>query len=93
MVKGQIPDGEGLKLGISGPDTSLILMVELGEAGGHLSASRSRSRNHYKRTGGLDEIILAVAIITYNKRNVVRISGDHVMAVYLNPDLLQSLLE
>ena len=39
MLEGQIPDGEGLKLGVARLDTALVLMVELGQADRHLAAA------------------------------------------------------
>ena len=37
MGQRQIPNGEGLVLGVAGGDATLVLMIELGEAGGHLA--------------------------------------------------------
>ena len=47
VLQWNIPDGEGLKLGVAGGNPSLMFMVELGKAGGHFPASGSRSRDHH----------------------------------------------
>ena len=48
MLERQIPDGEGLELGVSSLHSALIFVVELGEAGGHLTAARPRSGDHHQ---------------------------------------------
>ena len=37
MLQRQVPDREGLKLGIAGLDAPFVLMIKLGKAGGHLA--------------------------------------------------------
>ena len=49
VLQGQIPDGKRLKLGVAGLDAPAVLMVELGETGGHLAAAGSRSGDNHKR--------------------------------------------
>ena len=44
VVQGQVPDGEGLELGVAGADAAPVVVVELGEAGGQLAAARGRGR-------------------------------------------------
>ncbi len=39
VLEGQVPDGEGLKLGITGFDAPLVLVVELGQADRHFAAA------------------------------------------------------
>ena len=83
VLQWDIPDRECLKLGVSCADASLVLLIKLGEADGHLAASRSGGSYHYQWAGGLDIIILPVALIAYDVGYIGRISGDNVMPVHL----------
>ena len=67
-------------------------MIQLGEAGSHLAASRSGSSNDYQRTGGFNIIIFTVTLIAYDKGDIRRISGNGIMAVYLHSQRLQLFL-
>ena len=67
-------------------------MIQLGETGSHLAASGSGSSNDYQRTGGFNIIVLTVTFITYDERNIGRISGNGIMAVYLHSQGLQFFL-
>ena len=67
-------------------------MIQLGETGSHLAASGSWSSHHHQRTGGFDIIVLTVTFITYDERNIGRISGNGIMAVYLHSQRLQLFL-
>ena len=78
----KVPDREGLKFGVSGTDSALVLVVELGEAGGHLSASGSGGRHHDQGTRRADIIVAAVAVVTDDQRHVFRISFNNIVAVY-----------
>ena len=93
MLQWDIPDRECLKLGVSCADASLVLLIKLGEADGHLAASRSGGSYHYQWAGGLDIIILPVALIAYDVGYIGRISGDNVMPVHLDAQLFQTVLE
>ena len=64
-------------------------MVELGETGCHLSAARSWCRDDDKRLGGLDVIVLSVAVIAYNVGNVVRVAIDRIMTVYFDSEMFK----
>ena len=70
-----------------------MLMVKLGEAGGHLSASWTRSRNDYKRSGSFDIIIFSVTLIADNKGNILGIAFDPIMAVNRDPLVFQFSLK
>ena len=63
MLQRQIPDWEGLELGIACFDAPLIFMVQLGETGGHFATSRAWSRNDYKWFGGFNIVVFSVAFI------------------------------
>ena len=89
VLQRQVPDGEGLKLRIARLDAALVVMVELRKAGCHLSASRSRSRYHDKFSLCLDIVILSVALVAYDERDVRGISGYGIMVIDLDPEALQ----
>ena len=63
-------------------------MVELGKAGGHFSASRSRCGNDNEGTCCLNIIIFSVSFIADDERNIARIAVDFIVAVYLEAELL-----
>ena len=93
MLEGEVPYGEGLKLGIACPDATLVLMVELGKAGGHLAAAGAGGGDHHKGALGLDVFVAAKALFADDKLNVGGIAHYGVMAVYLYAQLLQTTLE
>ena len=45
MLQWQVPDGEGLELGITRTDATFVLVIQLTQADGHLTRTRSRSSN------------------------------------------------
>ena len=67
-------------------------MIQLGETGSHFAASGSGSSNDYQRTGCFNIIIFTVTLIAYDERNIGRISGNGIMAVYLHSQRLQFFL-
>ena len=85
MLEGQVPDGEGLKLGVTGGHSPLIIMIELGKAGRHLTAAGSGRCDHHQGTAGLNIVILAKALVADHIRHIGRIPGNGIMAVALNP--------
>ena len=68
-------------------------MIQLGQAGSHLSASRSRRCDNDQRTGGFDVIILSIAFVAHDMRNIVRISVDGIQNVYRDIQFFQFFLE
>ena len=64
-------------------------MIELGKAGGHLAAARTRSRDDYQGAGGLNVIVLAVAFVANNEGHIAGVAFDTVMAVYFDVTVLQ----
>ena len=81
VLQGQVPDGEGLKLGVAGPDAPLVVVVELGEAGGHLAAAGARRRHHHQGAAGLHIVVLPQALVADDVLHVGRIPRDGVVAV------------
>ena len=59
MLQGQVPDGEGLKLGIAGIDAPLVIVIQLTQAGSHFAAARAGSRYHDQGMAGLNVVIFA----------------------------------
>ena len=91
MFQRKVPDREGLVFCITGMDTAFVLMVELGKAGCHLSASRSRCGNDNERTGCLDVLVLSVSLIAHDQRHIMRVARNRVVNVNRDAELLQSL--
>ena len=71
----------------------LVLVVELGQAGGHLSAAGARGGDHHQGSGGLDILIFAVAVIADDQRNVAGIPLDDIVQVNPDAQLLQAGLK
>ena len=93
MAERKVPDREGLEFGVSGVNAALDLVVDLGEADGHLAAARSGRGHDDQRLFGLDEIVLSVALVGYYQLDVRGISGDRIVAVHLHAQVLELLLE
>ena len=93
VLQRQIPDREGLIFCIAGVYTAFVLMVKLGKAGCHLSASRSRCGNDNERAGCLDVLVLSVSLIAHDQRHIMRVARNRVVNVNRDAELLQSLLE
>ena len=93
MLQGQIPNGEGFKLSIASLYTTLIFMIQLGQASSHLATARSGGSHHHQRAGGLYIIVTAIALITDNMLHIMRITLDGIMEVNLNIQCLQLLFE
>ena len=93
VLQGQVPDGEGLKLGVACGHPPLVLVVELGEAGGHLAAAGAGGGDHHQGAAGLHVVIPPEALVGDDLCNVVGVAGDGVVAVHLHPQGLQPLLE
>ena len=93
MLEGQIPDGEGLELGVARLDTALVLMVELGQADRHLAAAGAGGRDDHQRALGLDVIVLAVAVIADDVGHVVGVAGNLVVAEGADAQAVELLLK
>ena len=70
-----------------------MFMVELGEAGGHLAAARSRRGDDHQRPRGLYIVIFPVALIADDERHIGRISRDDVVKIDRDVQVLQPLFE
>ena len=80
VLQGQVPDGEGLKLGVAGLYAALVFMVQLGQADRHFSAAGAGCSDHHQGPLGLDVVVFAVALIADDPRHIAGITGDLVVA-------------
>ena len=81
MLQGQVPDGEGLKLGVAGGDAPLVVVVQLAETGGHFAAAGAGGRHHHQGTAGLDIVVFAQALVADDVGHIGRVAGDGIVAV------------
>ncbi len=92
MLERDVPDGERFELRVTGLDATLVLVINLREAHGHLSTPGAGSRHHHKFARRFDKFILAVAVVAYNQRNIARVTRNRVVAVNLESQSFQLLL-
>ena len=93
MVQGQIPHREGLEFGIARGSAPLVLMVQLAQAGGKLSAAGARGSDHHQLPGGLDILVSSEALVTDHQGRIGGVALDGVVVVDLQSHPLQTLLE
>ena len=86
VFKREVPNGEGLKLCISRFNAVLLLVIKLGKAGRHFSATGSRSGNDNKFSLGFDIIVFTKSLITDDKRNVRGVICYRIVSVYRNAE-------
>ena len=91
VVEGQVPDREGLELGVAGLDAALVLVIELGQAGGHLAAAGSGRGHDDQGPFCLDVIIAAEALVADDQRDIGGIAGDGIVAVDAKAQRLELL--
>ena len=80
MFQRQIPNGEGLKLGIPDGNATLMLVVELRQTGGQLPGTRSRRGDNNQVSCGLNIIVDTKPIFTDNTTRIRRITRDNAVA-------------
>ena len=93
VLEGQVPDGEGLKLGVARADAALVLVVELAQAGGHLAAAGAGSGDDDEAALGLDVVVFAEALLRDDQGHVCRVVGDDVVQIGADAQSLQPLAE
>ena len=93
VLERQIPDREGLEFRIASPDPPFVFMINLGEAGSHFSAARSRRGDDHQRPGGLDIIIFTIPLIADNQGGIAGIPRDHIMQIDPDAQLFQIFTE
>ena len=93
MREGQIPDRESLELGVAGGRAVLVLVIELRQAGGELARAGAGSGDYDERSGGLDKLVLAVAIVGHDQVDIVRIPLDGIVQLGGNTERVQAVAE
>ena len=93
MVQGQIPDGEGLKLGVSGGIALLMLVVQLAQAHRQLAAAGAGGSHHHQRAGGFNVIIFSEALGADNVGGIVGVAVNIIVVVHPDAHALQPGLE
>ena len=93
VLQGEIPDGEGLKLGVTGHDAPLMVVIQLGQAGGHLAAAGAGCGKDNQGTSGLHIVVGAKTLVADDAGDVVGVTLDAQMAIDLQPQFLQASLK
>ena len=93
VFEGNVPDGERFKLGVTGLDASLVLVVQLGQTGGHFAAAGAGGRDDHQRALGLDVLVLAVALVADDAGHIVGVAGDLVVAERPDAQPVEPLLK
>ena len=93
MRQRKIPDREGLEFGIAGGGTVLMLVIQLREASGELARARAGRRHDDERTGGLDKLVLAIAVVGHDQVDIVRIPLDGIVELGGNAERVQAVAE
>ncbi len=92
MLQRDVPDGERLELRVTGVHSPLVLLVELRETDSHLSAAGAGGRDDDEGLLRLNVLVLAIAFIGEDERDIARVAGDRVMAIHLDAEGLEALL-
>ena len=93
VLQRQVPDGEGLVLGVARPDAPLMVVVQLTQAGGHLAAAGAGGRHHHDGAAGLDVVVFTQALVGDDVGHVRRIPGDGIVAAAADPQCRQPVDE
>ena len=93
MLERNVPDGEGLELGVTGLDAALVLVVQLGQAGGHFAAAGAGGRDDHQRALGLDVVIAAVALVADDAGHIVGVAGNFIVAEGADAQAVQPLFK
>ena len=88
--EGEVPDGEGLELGVAGLDPALVLLVQLAQAHGHLAAAGAGGRDDDQGLRGLHIVVPAESFVGVDEGDIVRIAFDRVVVIDLDAHRLQA---
>ena len=91
--QGKVPDREGLEFRIAGFDAALAVVIELGQAGRKLAASRAGGRDDDELTGGFDVVVLSVSLVADDQANVGRVAFDRIMPENLDAEIGEAVDE
>ena len=70
-----------------------MVVVQLGQAGGHFAAAGAGGGDDHQRPGGLDIVIFAETVVGYDVGQVVGVAGNGIVEVDLDAQFLQTALE
>ena len=93
VAQRQVPDGEGLKLGIPGFDAALHVLIQLRHAYGQLSAARAGRGHQHQGSGGGDVVIFAIALFRHHQGDVGRVARNRVVQGHLDAQAAQAPAE
>ena len=93
MLKGQVPNREGLEFGIAGHPASPVLVIELGKACGKLAAASSGSCYNHQRLCYFNVRIGSVALIAYYGIHISGIALCEAVGVGSDSPLIQKVNE
>ena len=93
VLERNIPDREGLKLCVACVYAAQMLMIQLAEAGRHFAAAGAGRRDDDEAALGFNIVVLAEAVLRYDKLNVRGVIGDYVVAIDLDAQSFEPLLE
>ena len=93
MLERQIPNRERFKLRIARLHAALMLVIQLREAGRHLSAARTRRSHDDERARRFNIIVPAISFVADNQANVGGIVGDSVLTVNLQSQRVHALFK
>jgi len=91
MFEGEVPYGESLELCVAGLHAAFVLLVELGEADGHLAGAGAWGGHDDELAGGLDKVVAAEAVFGVYEGYIVGIAFDSIMVVNLDSEPFESL--
>jgi hypothetical protein len=90
MLERKIPNREGLELGISCLDASLVLVIKLAETYSHLSTARTWGCHYYERTCCLYIVVLAETFVRVNEGDIIWIAFYGIMIIYFDAQSLEA---
>ena len=93
VLQRNVPDGEGLELGVTGLDAALVFMVQLRQADGHFSAAGAGRGDDHQRALGLNVLVAAVALVADDACHIVGVAGDLVVAEGADAQTVQPLFK
>ena len=93
VVQRQVPDREGLELRVARGDAPLVVVVDLGQAGGHLAAARAGGGDDHQVPPGLDVLVAPVALGRDDAGDVTGVAGDGEVTVDGDAQRLELALE
>ena len=93
MREGQVPYGEGLELGIARVHAPLLLVVELGQAGGQLSAVGAGPGHDHDLLVRQDVLVGPVALLAHDGVHVRGVAFGETVGVHPDAAALQAVLE